>query len=207
MKNEIMKKEFSFYEFVGILVPGVMILFFGAISYEDITGKSIVDFSKFGESLIFIIVAYGTGHILHSIGNLYESIFWELFGGMPTQWLIKKNRFGKFLFSKTQREAILSKIKNQFGDSLEKDYGMDVYNWLSLKKEVTVKRIDVFNANYSLLRGMAVTFYLLTISSMFFFSWKVVLAALVLGLLSNYRMYRFAKIHAIEIYRTYFNYE
>jgi len=38
-----MKKDFSFYEFVGILVPGVTLLFFSELIIEMIYGKTIVE--------------------------------------------------------------------------------------------------------------------------------------------------------------------
>ena len=89
-----MKKEFSFYEFVGILVPGVTLLFFSEVIIESIYQKTIIDFSKGGESVVFLVIAYGIGHILQAVGNVFENIMWMVFGSMPTQWLTKKNRFG-----------------------------------------------------------------------------------------------------------------
>src|SRR5262249_50298328 len=122
-----MKREFSFYEFVGILVPGVTVLFFSEVMIEMFYKKNIIDFSKIGESVIFLIIAYGIGHILQSLGNLFENIMWKLFGGIPTQWLTKKNRFGVTLFDSEQTEKIKTKIFQRFGEKIGKDYGKDVH--------------------------------------------------------------------------------
>jgi hypothetical protein len=158
-----MKKEFSFYEFVGIIVPGVTLLFCTEMIIETVYAKVMLDFSKIGESFIFLIIAYGIGHTLQAVGNVFEIIFWKLFSGMPTQWLTKKNRFRIELFDSDQTEKIKTKIQQHFVVKPGKDYGMDVYNWLSLKEKITEKRIDVFSANYSLFRGLTVTFYILAI--------------------------------------------
>jgi len=202
-----MKKDFSFYEFVGILVPGVTLLFFSEIVIELTYKQVIVDFSKVGESFIFLIIAYGVGQILHAVGNLFEYGFWVIYGGMPTVWLNKKNRFGNELFEKDQKEKITQKIVHQFGEVPLKDYRKYVYNWLCLKENITEKRIDVFNANYSQFRGLTVTFYILSLIVLFFLGWKLALVSFTIGLLSNYRMIRFAKLYALELFLTYLNLE
>jgi len=202
-----MKKEFSFYEFVGILVPGVTLLFFSEVIIDLVYQKTIIDFSKVGESVVFLIIAYGMGHILQALGNVFESVMWKVFGSMPTQWPTKKSRFGNNLFDIEQSEKLKAKMFQQFGEKAGKDYGRDVYNWLSLKDKITEKRIDVFNANYSQFRGLTVTFYSLAVIVWIYLGWKLMFVPLCLGLLSNFRMFRFAKLYATEIFRTYLNYE
>lgn len=202
-----MKKDFSFYEFVGILVPGVTLLFFSEVVIEMFYGQTIIDFSKIGESIVFIVISYGIGHILQAVGNVFEIGMWKLFGGMPTHWLTKKGRLGITLFDDEQAKKITDKLYQHFGEKAGKDYGRDVYNWLSIKEKITEKRIDVFNANYSQFRGLTVTFYLLAILVGVFLGWKLMLVPLTLGVLSNFRMFRFAKLYATEVFRTYLNYE
>ena len=198
-----MKKEFSFYEFVGIIVPGVTFLFFSELVIEQIYHKVIIDFSKVGESIVFVIISYGIGHILQSVGNLFELVMWKAFGSMPTQWLNQKNRFGKNLFDAEMAEKIKTKAFEQFGGNSKRDYGRDAYSWLSQIEKTTEKRIDVFNANYSLFRGLTITFYILAIIVWIYVGWKEALFPIILGFLSNLRMYRFAKLYASEIFRTY----
>jgi hypothetical protein len=198
-----MKKEFSFYEFVGILVPGVTLLFFAELIIETVYAKVILDFSKIGESFIFLIIAYGIGHVLQAVGNVFELIFWKVFGGMPTQWLTKANRFNYKLFDTEQTEIIKQKAYAQFGKKSDKDYGMEIYCWLSLKEKITEKRIDVFNANYSLFRGLSVTFYILSAIILKYLGWRIMFVPLTVAALSNYRMFRFAKLYAKEVYRSY----
>jgi hypothetical protein len=102
-----MKKEFSFYEFVGIIVPSVIFLYSLKIVIDFTCQKQIINFDKIGETTIFIIACYGLGHILQTIGNIFECIVWFAYDGMPTQWLNKKNRFKNTLFDDTLNKKIL----------------------------------------------------------------------------------------------------
>lgn len=200
-----MKKEFSFYEFVGILVPGVTFLYFTEIILEISVSKKVIDFSKIGESFIFLIIAYGFGHILQAIGNLFESILWNIYGGRPTNWLTKENRFKTKLFSSEINERIKGKIYSNLEEVKDKDYGREIYNLLSLKENITEKRIDIFNANYSLFRGLTVTFYGMTILTLLLPNWYLMFIPLILGILSNVRMVKFGKLYARELFLTYYN--
>src|SRR5687767_114926 len=154
-----MKKEFSFYEFVGIIVPSVTLMFFSSFFIELTWGKTLVDFSRIGESLVFFIIAYGIGHILHAIGNIYELLIWSVLGGWPGTWLTKKPRLGQRLFDSEQTKNIKEKIEKRYGNDHKKDYSKYLYNYLfSLQKTA---RIDIFNGNYSLFRGLSISFFLI----------------------------------------------
>lgn len=197
-----MKKEFSFYEFVGILVPAVILLYGGQLIYEHVQQKQIVDFSKIGETAIFVVVCYGVGHIIQALGNIFESILWFIYGGMPTKWLTTKNRFGNLLFDDAQNQKISDKVKQKYGEGV-KDYGRLVYNFI-FQNEKTA-RVDIFNGNYSLFRGLAISFLFLSIICGYYFDWKITLVSTVPFVLSSMRMIRFAKYYATETFRTFYN--
>ncbi len=199
-----MKREFSFYEIVGILVPAAILLYGGQLIYEHVQQKQIVDLSKLGETAIFLIVCYGVGHILQSLGNFFENILWFIYGGMPTSWLTNKNRFGYFLFEDVQNLKISDKVKQKYGEGI-KDYGRLVYNFI-FQKEKTA-RIDIFNGNYSLFRGLAISFLLLSIICGCYLEWKLTIISAVLSVLSVMRMIRFAKYYAKETFSTFYNLE
>lgn len=197
-----MKKEFSFYEFVGIIVPSAIFLYSAQLIIEFAYQKQIVDFGKIGETAIFIIVCYGVGHILQSLGNVFESIVWFIYGGMPTKWLTTKNRLGNYLFDNSLNDKIRDKVKLQFGDGIT-DYGHLTYNFVFLKDKTA--RIDIFNGNYSLLRGLSVSFLLITILCGFYFNWQTTAFSTIPFFLSIMRMIRFAKYYATETFRTFYN--
>ena len=52
-----MKKELSLYEFAGVLIPSVILLFFTELLIEHAYFFKIIDFSTLGESIIFLAVA------------------------------------------------------------------------------------------------------------------------------------------------------
>lgn len=196
-----MKKELSLYEFAGVLIPSVILLFFTELLIEHAYFFKIIDFSTLGESIIFLAVAYGLGHVLHGIGNLLESLLWKIFGGMPTGWLTGEPRFKQTLFDEHDTKKIIEKIYKNFGESEGKDYGQLVYADLFAKNQTG--KIDIFNANYSMFRGLTVSFTILGTLTLGLFDWRYALIPFVLMVLSLYRMFLFAKLYAKEVYRTY----
>jgi hypothetical protein len=197
-----MKREFSFYEFVAILVPSAILLYAAQLILEYTYQKQIVDFGKIGETAIFIIICYGVGHIIQSLGNFYENIIWFVYGGMPAKWLTNKNKFNNYLFEQSLNQRIVEQVKKKFGDDIE-DYGRLAYNLLFQKDKT--KRIDIFNGNYSLFRGLAVSFLIITALCSYYLTWQPSLIALVSSLLATVRMIRFAKYYATETFRTFYN--
>lgn len=197
-----MKKEFSFYEFVAVLVPSAILLYAVQLILEYAYQKQIVDFGKIGETAIFVIICYGVGHIIQSLGNFYENIVWFVYGGMPAKWLTHKNKFNNYLFEQSLNQRIVEQVKNKFGDDIE-DYGRLTYNLLFQKDKT--KRIDIFNGNYSLFRGLAVSFLIITALCLYYLTWQLSLVALVPSLLATVRMIRFAKYYATETFITFYN--
>jgi hypothetical protein len=202
-----MKKEFSFYEFVGILVPSITLLFFLFLIVRINYQIQIIDLSKIGDTIIFLAIAYAFGHILQAVGNIFEKIFWKIFKGMPTNWLTVAPRLAKPLFNDSKSEKLLNSIHSRFGVHADYDYGREVYSWLSIKDKITEKRIDLFNANYSMFRGLSVSFYLLSIICFLMVSWQTGIAGLVIALLANTRMFRFGRLYAVEVFNTYLSFE
>jgi hypothetical protein len=197
-----MKKELSFYEFVGILVPGCTFLY-GLNLVLRMAGKEpFVDFDKIGEAIVFLVVCYGIGHFVQALGNIYEWIIWKVYGGMPTQWLKKKNSFGKHLFSQPFNQRVLEKVEQKFGTD-SKEMGRLAFNNIFLAGKSA--RIDIFNGNYSLFRGLSVCFLLLALACTYYFNWWQSLLSFVPLFFLTRRMIRFAKYYATELYRTTYN--
>lgn len=197
-----MKKELSFYEFVGLLIPSTILLYSLNFIVSIVYHLTIIDFGKIGESLIFLFLCYGVGHILQGLGNIYENIIWFIYGGMPSRWLVNANRFNKNLFEKKLNSFILQKVYNKFGDSLE-DYGKLTYNLLFQRDKT--KRIDIFNGNYSLFRGLSVSFMLITVLCLCYFHWHYAVSFFLAFLIATFRMIRFAKHYSTETFRTFYN--
>ena len=195
-----MKKEYSFYEFVAIIVPGALFLFsintLISINYP----KYIIEYTKIGGSFIFILLSYGAGHLIQSFGNFFESIVWGILKKKPTDWIFNKNIFNRYLFDKRLNEKLQLQLKSKFGDS-HSNIGQVTYIFLFEKGKTS--RIDIFNGNYSLYRGLSVTFLLLLTVSYNLVTIKIILILLAAFFLSTIRMYRFANYYAKEIFLTF----
>ena len=116
-----MNRSLSFYEFAGIIVPSIILLFFCNLLLAQTREIEVIDFSKIGESIIFLIISYGFGHLLHAVGNGFENVVWWVAGGKPSKWLLKKNSFGKSLFDADLTNKIKQKLHGEFG-ALTTDY-------------------------------------------------------------------------------------
>jgi hypothetical protein len=196
-----MKREFSFYEFVALLVPSC-ILIVGISLLLNFYGKiTLVDFNSIGETMVFLIVCYGIGHIVQSIGNLFEKVIWWIYGGMPTKWLANGSRFGEKLFKDPLNQDIIQKLSGKYGN--QDDFGRLTYNFLFQSNKCA--RIDIFNGNYSLFRGLAVVFLMLALMVCYYANWKWSLLSFIPFLLLTRRMIRFAKYYASETFITFYN--
>jgi hypothetical protein len=199
-----MKKDFSFYEFVGILMPGCIFLFGVNFILLRNTANQLFDVAKIGETIIFLAVSYATGHFIQAFGNILEKGIWWVYGGMPTEWLLTPNRFKKRLFANPLNQQICDKVVAKYGNGI-KHVGMLVYNHIFLAGKNS--RIDIFTGNYSLFRGLSVASLILgTIAIIHYdLNWWKGLLILSPAILMMRRMIRFAIHYAKEIFRTFYN--
>lgn len=155
-------RNFDFYEFTGILIPGALILSILTFLLPGMPGilQGISSVSVGGLG-VFVLVAYAAGHLVQGIGNLVEVVFWKVQGGMPTEWV--RTAPEKLLSS-----AQVGRIKAKVGLLLSLDQEKEISSfsareWFAITRQVYVavlaagksQRIDVFNGNYGLLRGIA----------------------------------------------------
>lgn len=205
-----MKKEFSYYEFAGLLVPGgifvagILALFPGAVGHLAAGG---VGFGEFG---LLLLVAYGLGHLIQGVGNVLESGWWWVAGrGMPTDWL----RSGKrVLLTEGQRKAVFAKIGERLGISLPDDVStMTRKEWnavvrqtyAEVEKHKAATRVDAFTGNYGINRGLAAAF--LTLAAVSLVSpgghgWRLYVVLAVCTALAMARMHRFGVHYARELF-------
>lgn len=198
--------KFDAYEYVGVIVPGcipivtIVALYPSAIPIVEAT-LSIGDFG------IILILAFIAGHLLQAFGNLWESIVWFFLGGMPTSWAAKQN-------TSLLTDAQLKRL----GEALERDFGCDrsaLSSGRGLLREIVIRvgqrgsvdRIEKFNRNYGLMRGIACGFLaagLLTLT-IDLENWRQASGLLVLAGIATYRMVRFGTHYARETLAEYLN--
>jgi len=205
-----MKKEFSFYEFVGVIAPGSVFLIILVYLFPDSLKALEVKQLSVGGLGVFIIIAYVFGHLIQTIGNLLEIVYWKLWGGIPSFWITKGDRCD--YLSAEQIQSIPTKIAT----SLKMEIKMPLSNfnnkqWIAINRQIyaaikqadATERLDIFNGNYGLFRGVASSFVIglivMTIKSGFsHYEYQLLIA--VCFILAIIRMHRFAIHYARELF-------
>jgi hypothetical protein len=204
-------KDFDYYEFAGLLAPGALISIYLIWKYPDLdrlfTGKDLA----LGDFGLFIVIAFILGHIIQGLGNVFEKRWWAMFGGMPSLWVRGQNNklLGPYQTGVFERKAIKAlklNPKTKLSDYSDKDlYDLNrrIYTYVSLKTKTT--RIDIFNGNYGLNRGIAVGFLVIAIATTSSELQNAGYGALFLAcaVIATYRMHRFGITYAKELINTF----
>ena len=201
-----MNRTFDFYEYAGIIVPGAILTL--GLLYFFPEGRALFakDGITFGELGLFVIVAYAAGHVVQGVGNWLEWAWWKLWGGIPSRRVLA----GKLLSAEQHRRLVKAlqadgKIVGDIKKSSSSEclaIVREVYSVVAAADKTA--RIDTFNGNYGLLRGLAASFVvllaiaILTAKSIYVFG---ALAAFLF--LAIQRMHRFGKHYALELFIQY----
>lgn len=197
-------KTFDFYEFTGILCPGAVVLFTATLIIPEI-GPIVRDQSlTVGNFGLFVVLSYVAGHLVQAFGNLLENGFWRIFGGMPTDWVRTRKHF---LLTDAQVLVIEECLRDEMGKALSEHTANE---WCAVTSSVYSKvknaglsgRVDTFNANYGLFRGLVAAFLLsiVIVGSTNYFNLKLFIALLACSLLALARMKRFGIHYARELF-------
>jgi len=139
------------------------------------------------------------------VGNLGEAVLWPLAGGMPSNWVTKQETR---LISPQQREQVESRIRSRLGIAVETLRGLDQRVWWSISRQIysdvarhgKPDRIDTFNGNYGLNRGLSGACSLLACIAAITQNWLSAGLLVVLTAIYGYRAYRFGVYYGRELY-------
>lgn len=203
-------EKLSFYEQVGIVAPGAVFLF-GIMFYlpelQNVFAKDGVSVGGLG---IFVIISYASGHLLAALGNLIESIYWKMQGGMPSNWIVGSN---PRLISPIQITKVETLTAARLGLTLPPLAELTTKSWFPIFRQIysdverygRPERGNTFNGNYGLNRGLcsaslalAVAIFILAPTQ-----WSLSLGLLGVCLIYLYRMHRFGVHYAREIYNQF----
>jgi hypothetical protein len=195
----------TFYEQVGIVIPGSVLLFGLVLHYptvHEVIGKDGVTLGQFG---IFLLLSYAAGHLIAAVGNAGESTLWKLTDGMPTDWIVKTEQP---LLSAPQVDLVEQKVRSRLGVVIDNVRGLDTKVWFPISRQIyadvmkngKVERIDAFNGNYGLNRGLAAATFVLACVSVVNGKWGMMFGLLVVSAIFAYRAYRFGVHYARELY-------
>lgn len=198
-----MNWTFDFYEFAGIVVPGAVLTL--GLLWLFPEGRAL--FSKegvtFGELGLFVITAYAAGQLVQGVGNWIELIWWKAWGGYPSKRVLA----GHYI-SADQHKRVIEALRKDGKVTTNVTTG-SLSECLAVVREVysivaaagKAGRIDTFNGNYGLLRGLAASLLVLFIAAIVFAKGLYVIGALVLLFwLALQRMHRFGKHYALELF-------
>lgn len=202
-------RRFDFYEFAGVIAPGVVILLAAGLIWPEYLGSiHKLDLTLGGFGLV-LVLAYVTGHLLQAIGNLLESVWWKVQGGWPSDWPC----MGKGdLLSEPQVAKLQEQIRKDLGFSgVTLGPDLPARAWRPIFRQIcaTVRaagrddRSHTFNGNYGMFRGIGSAAIVSTIAVLVAQGWEaypLALAFLIGAGLAFFRMHRFAKHYACEIY-------
>lgn len=200
-------KQFDFYEFAGIVMPGAILL----VGLTQISPRMAAVIPSEDMSLgnlgLFLILAYAAGHLLQAAGNLVENLWW-FFSGMPTDWI--RTNTGHLL-SLGQRSALQEQLPAKLNLSSPFSFsGVDAKAWFGITRQVYAAvaaagrsgRIDTFNGNYGLNRGLGAS--LLIVDFLLLFddhtNWPYAIGLAAAALAALYRMHRFGRHYARELF-------
>lgn len=192
-------RELNFYEFVGILVPGALLLVCIGLVFEIDKGANIFLPSSLGSAVISLVVSYAVGHLIQGFGNIVESAYWKCWSGMPSDWP----------FTKPRRE-----LPVRFRDLLSDFAGVKKIDTIdSWRQHVGTARsiiyaknragrLETFNGNYGLFRGLAASGIFLMCLVWAGERPAIVVYPAIGGvvILALYRMHRFAIHYAREFF-------
>jgi hypothetical protein len=202
-----MSEKFNAYEYIGVIAPGAVIVFALTLVSPQVKQLIVDDGTTVGGLGLFLILSFVAGHLLQGLGNWFEKVFWKCFSGMPTNWVKGKNQN---LLAKDQRVLLIAKI-SELHPKIVNLETLDDKEWYAITRELyamvmdagRASRVDAFNRNYGLLRGVAVSFIVTTLGSFFllgFAGWKIIIALAICSVLAVYRMHRFGVTYARELF-------
>lgn len=201
-------RQFDLHEFLGYIAPGMLLLVGISIVWpEGREALKLTDLSIGGLG-VGVVVAYAVGQLLQAVGNGIESLWWRLWGGAPTDWLRTKKHE---LIDPDQAARVEEKVSVMLGKqgfALQPSISRGA--WYSITREVYAavsaaglsRRIDIFNGNYGLCRGIAAGLAVVAIWSVAvdWAAWQLHLATIGLFVLAVYRMHLFGVRYGREVF-------
>lgn len=202
-------RTFDFYEFAGIIAPGAVLMTGLAVLHpplKQLVGEQGFSLGDFG---IFVVMAYVAGHLVQAVGNLVEWGWWKLWSGWPSDWVGRRKRE---LLNRAQSDRLESMIERKLHLSgMTPGSEMTHRKWHPVVRQAhaavaaagRAARLETFNGNYGLCRGIASAFLLVFVLSLFHEidrHWPERIALVVAAGLALARMHRFGVHYARELF-------
>lgn len=199
-------KQFDFYEFAGIVMPGAILLVGLSQVLQPLASLIPAKDMSLGSLGLLLILSYAAGHLIQTAGNVIEGLWWW-FPGMPSDW-VRSDRWQ--LLSPPQRmlleEHVPAKLGYPYPFTLK---SVDAKAWFGITRQIYAAvsaagragRVDTFNGNYGLNRGLAASLIAVAVVALVAgrSNWPYSVGLLVASFAALYRMHRFARHYAREL--------
>lgn len=200
--------KFSYYDILGVLAPGTVFLAGLLLLFDNLQSARLLEGVSVGGLGVFAILGYAAGQMVQAIGNALESVYWWFWDGMPSDW-VRTGSHEKLPLSSHQLNQLRNVCTSNLGLTIEGAIQDLSYNeWDGITSQVYAaveaegrnQRISTFNSNYGFHRGLAVAILLLAVAA-FIDGWIWVgLTAVGAAGIALYRMHRFARHYARELF-------
>jgi hypothetical protein len=198
--------KMTFYEQVGIVIPGSVLLVGLLFYFPTLNGLIASDGVTLGQFGIFLLLAYASGHLVAAVGNAIEAVLWRFAGGMPSNWVTQPG--GSSLLSSYQVETLASKVRTRLNAPIERVVGLDQKAWWPITRQIYAdvamhgkpQRVDTFTGNYGVNRGLSASTLVLASVSAWQAQYGIAIGLLILSLVYAYRAYRFGVHYARELF-------
>lgn len=197
----------TYYDFVGVLGPGALLITGLLLLVGELEVAALVEDISIGGFGLSLVVGYVAGQIVQAVGLVIQALYWRAWGGLPTDWVRSR---GHRLLSPEQvrsmelRLPILLHLPQSRPIS-----GFERWEWGAITRQIAAAvrsagqggRVDVFNANYGLARGVAVV--LISLAGITAAASEAHWMPIVLGVLAVLmvvRMHAFGVNYARELY-------
>ena len=202
-------KHFNYYEIMGVAVLGAAFVIILAVANSKLSEIVLSEDFGIANLGVFLVIAFVAGQFTQAFGNILENVYWFFAKGMPTDWI----RTGKkTLLADAQVNLLKSKLNKQLNTSsnleqLDKNqwYGITRQIYSRVQKHGNTYRIDRFNTNYGLNRGLATASVMAAVVILFIdiSRWNLALLCALVATVFIYRMQRFGKNYARELFVQY----
>ena len=178
-----------------------MLLLFG-IGYfapDNTKLKSLLLPDNLGSATVYLVLAYAVGHLVQGLGNLFESGYWKLWKGMPTDWPFSSPN-PQFPASD---KALIEKVSKREATSSDEWRRAVARARSVITAKGLTSRLDVFNGNYGMFRGTVVVGLIFLTPTWKLAGNNAVVTCFVIAVATGFalsRMHRFAKHYGREFF-------
>lgn len=152
-------EKLSIYEYVAVIVPGVVFLFgLGSMLPGEHLLHAVLLPRDMGTATVHLFLAFALGHMLQVIGQVAHRHYWADFGGLPTDWPFTR-----------QHHELSPELQHIVMQAAGQRQVIDVMQWrraVGTARSLVIAngfggRLEVFIANYGMFRSLVIASALL----------------------------------------------